>query len=441
MKSELWKIANLLKPLSLSGSILLLESDQYFLINYSFPKETLMKNNVSDISLELIKQSNILIVDDEPINLKVFEYYLSEDNYSVTSAKDGFEALEYIESKEKFDLVLLDVMMPDMTGYQVCKKIREKYLENELPVILVTAKNQLEDLLEGFESGANDYLKKPFSQEELLARVKVHLRVKELIAKNMRLETELNVARKLQQMVLPSKEEIREIKTLDIAGLMAPATEVGGDYFDILKHKGLIKIGIGDVSGHGLESGILMLMTQSIIRALLTHGETDPVKFFNTINTTICKNAKRMLMDNSITLALLDYIPPEKGNKNGIIKVSGQHEQVIVVRKVGKIELIDTDELGFPIALDSSLDITKFIKQTSIILSPGDGIVLFSDGFTEAINTNEEMYGMERLCDIISRSWNNKAEKIKEAVLEDLRKFIGEEEQYDDLTLVVLKQK
>ncbi len=117
----------------------------------------------------------ILIVDDEPINLQVLANNLSLENYSITQANNGLEALEIIENGFQPDLILLDVMMPRMTGYEVSQKIREKFMANELPILMLTAKNQVSDLVEGFTSGANDYLTKPFNKKELLARIKTHL--------------------------------------------------------------------------------------------------------------------------------------------------------------------------------------------------------------------------------------------------------------------------
>jgi signal transduction histidine kinase/class 3 adenylate cyclase/CheY-like chemotaxis protein len=117
----------------------------------------------------------ILVVDDEPINHHVLANHLSQVNYAIKQAFNGEEALQAIDRGEKFDLVLLDIMMPRLSGYDVCKRIREKFLPSELPVIMVTAKDQVADLLEGFASGANDYLAKPFSKDELLARLKTHL--------------------------------------------------------------------------------------------------------------------------------------------------------------------------------------------------------------------------------------------------------------------------
>ncbi len=130
-------------------------------------KQFLLANEHGDFS--------ILLVDDEPINQLVLANHLSQTNYAFTHAADGEEALKLIDSGKRFDLVLLDVMMPRMSGYEVCQKIRRKHLASEMPVIMVTAKDQVQDLLEGLASGANDYLAKPFSKDELLARIKTHL--------------------------------------------------------------------------------------------------------------------------------------------------------------------------------------------------------------------------------------------------------------------------
>ena len=118
---------------------------------------------------------NILIVDDEPINQHVLRNHLSSNHYRISTALNGEEALAILESEGPFDLVLLDIMMPRMSGYEVCERIRQKHLPSELPIIMVTAKNLVQDLVNGLDVGANDYLAKPFSKDELLARVKTQI--------------------------------------------------------------------------------------------------------------------------------------------------------------------------------------------------------------------------------------------------------------------------
>ena len=143
---------------------------------------------------------------------------------------------------------------------------------------------------------------------------------------------------------MPKQKELESIEGIEIAGFMEPADEVGGDYYDVINCEGRIKIGIGDVTGHGLESGVLMIMAQTAVRTLLENNETDSRKFLATVNRTIYKNANRMNSQKNMTLAMLDY-------SEGFLTLSGQHEEMIVVRSDGEVELIDTEYLGFPLGL------------------------------------------------------------------------------------------
>jgi len=261
-------------------------------------------------------------------------------------------------------------------------------------------------------------------------------RVREMMsvlqADNLRLGAELDVARQLQQMLVPTSEELSQIPGLDIACHMQPASEVGGDYYDVLQHDGRTKIGIGDVTGHGLESGVMSVMTQCVIRALLIQGENNPVRFLDTLNRTLYGNVQRLGTDKNLTLSIVDY-------EDGQVRVSGQHEYMLVVRQGGELEMVDTIDLGFPIALED--DISSFVHDTTVQLAPGDGVVLYTDGVTEAENEARQQYGLERLCEIVQTHWTGSAEETKAAVLQDLQQYIGEQTVYDDITLVVAKQR
>ncbi|MDM8559696.1 two-component regulator propeller domain-containing protein [Candidatus Parabeggiatoa sp. HSG14] len=147
-------------------------------VKITAPQPTTRFNNENNE----VNSFHILVVDDEPVNLQVIINHLSLQKYQVTQATSGIEALEKIETGFKPDLVLLDVMMPKMTGYEVCQKLREKWQADELPIILLTAKNQITDLVTGLEVGANDYLTKPISKEELFGRIKTHLHIYQLKA-------------------------------------------------------------------------------------------------------------------------------------------------------------------------------------------------------------------------------------------------------------------
>jgi len=252
-----------------------------------------------------------------------------------------------------------------------------------------------------------------------------------LQSENMRMSAELAVSRRIQQLVLPSAAELQQVVGLDIAGHVQPSDEVGGDYYDVLLHDNTLLIGIGDVTGHGLESGMLMLMTQTAIRTLLEHGETDPMAFLRTLNRVILKNVSRMQVHKTLSLAFVQY-------ENHQLKIVGQHEDLLVVRTDGHIERIDTFGLGFPLGLEDEIE--QFVSQTTISLQAGDGIVLYTDGLTEAEDTAGRFYGSDRLCAVITQHWQQSAEAIKKAIIADVSRHIGKRKIYDDLTLVILKQ-
>ncbi len=249
---------------------------------------------------------------------------------------------------------------------------------------------------------------------------------------NQRMSHELDILRQMQQLILPNPREIEDIDQLDIAGYMDPADEVGGDYYDILASDHGITLGIGDVTGHGLESSILMIMTQTVIRALKEVEDVDLTQLLDILNRTIYKNAQRMNTDKTLTLAVMHY-------HEGTLLIAGQHEETLVVRKNGSVERIDTLDLGFPIGLQE--DIKEFISSTRVQLDPGDGIVLYTDGLTEAENKQGQQYQIERLCQIVSTHWGKSATEIQQAVINDVQNHVGDHKLFDDITIVVLKQK
>jgi sigma-B regulation protein RsbU (phosphoserine phosphatase) len=252
-----------------------------------------------------------------------------------------------------------------------------------------------------------------------------------LKVENLRLGAELDVAQRLQTMVLPQQRELRAIPNLDIDGYMKPADEVGGDYYDVLQQNKGVKIGIGDVTGHGLESGVLMLMVQTAVRTLLAAEEKDPKRFLNIINKVVYQNIQRINLDRNLTLSLLDY-------SDGKLRLSGQHEEMIVVRNNGELERIDTLELGFPIGLE--FDISDFISHKELSLDIGDLVVLYTDGITEAENPQKQQYGIEQLCEVLKGCHKETSKTIKEKIIQDVMRHIGTQKIFDDITLVIIKR-
>ncbi|WP_394885800.1 SpoIIE family protein phosphatase (plasmid) [Mesorhizobium sp. AaZ16] len=247
---------------------------------------------------------------------------------------------------------------------------------------------------------------------------------------NLRLGAELAVARQIQMMVLPKASELEVVPGVEIAAFMRPADEVGGDYYDVLQNGLHVKIGIGDVTGHGLESGVLMLMVQSVARALHETGDADPRQFLDRLNRAIYKNIERTNANKHLSLAFLDF-------EGGRVTLSGQHEEVLVIRADGAVERIDTLDLGLPIGLERN--ISRFIDTRDIPFNSGDVIVLHTDGVTEAEDQEGQLFGLERLCNSARDHHHKSAEEIKTGIVEDLMAHIGTRKIHDDITLVIMR--
>jgi serine phosphatase RsbU (regulator of sigma subunit) len=388
----------------------------------------------------------VMIVDDEPeihniTMLSLAEFTFQDKPLTFLNAYSGHEAKQLIGTHPDVALILLDVVMEtDDAGLKLVKYIREELDNGRVRIILRTGQpGQAPEGRVIVDYDINDYkAKTELTTQKLFTTVVTALRafhhlttIEQLTTEKLRLQTELELARQLQQMLLPTKEELRQIKELDIAGLIEPAEEVSGDYYDVLEHNGQIKIGIGDVNGRGLQSSVVIMMAQVGVRTLLTSDESDPSRFLSILKQTVYSNLQRMQSEKNLSLALLDY-------QSGQLRLSGQHKSALIVRREGQVELLDPANVA---PLDFEDNLANFATQTSVQLQPGDGAVLYTDGLINAENIARECYPLERLCEVISQHWTQSAEAIKQAVIADVRRHIGSQKVQNDLTLLVIKQR
>jgi PAS domain S-box-containing protein len=252
----------------------------------------------------------------------------------------------------------------------------------------------------------------------------------QLKQENSRMSAELNITRRLQQMMLPRDEDTKSIYGLDISGSMEAAAEVGGDYYDVVSQADGITFGIGDVTGHGLESGVIAIMIQTAVRTLLASGQYDSHKFFGVLNRVIFDNVRQMKCDRNLTLSLLHY-------NDRVVTLSGQHEEVLVIRRSGDLERHDTLNLGFPLGLEE--DISKFIDEAQFPLGSGDVMVVYTDGITEATDRDGRTFGIERLSEAIKSTRHETASGIRVSVLNSLRRYVDGQDLLDDISLLVIK--
>src|SRR5499425_3260056 len=241
------------------------------------------------MSVASAAQKLILIVDDTPTNIGVISGAL-KDSYKTKIATNGKKALDLASAEEKPDLILLDIMMPEMDGYEVCSHLKADPVTREIPVIFLTGQTSPDDETRGFEVGAVDYVHKPFSPAVVKARVHSHILLREaraqLAAQLDALNQELEMARQIQLSILP--HSVPQLPGLEIAARYSPMTSVAGDFYDFIqiddKHIGIL---IADVSGHGLPSALIASMIQVALAGQAPHA-AEPAKVLLGLNRALC---------------------------------------------------------------------------------------------------------------------------------------------------------
>ena len=370
------------------------------------------------------KGARVLCVDDEPVNLQVLENFLRLEGYATKRANDGPECLEILRQGFLPDLILLDVMMPHMTGFEVAEHIRRDFPAHLLPILLVTAKNRVSDLVEGLSSGANDYLSKPFSRDELIARVRTHLnlsRAHTVEAENRRKGEEMKQARAIQLSLLPKSAPI--LPEFDIAVHLETATEVGGDYYDFFpQDDGSLFIVTGDATGHGISAGMMVSMTKSALKALDVRSPKILLEQLNQVLRAV--DLTRMQMALNVV-----HLNPDRME----ISSAGMPPAYLY-----RSFLESTVEILLP-GLPLGAMINPIYDLRTLELQNGDTLVLLSDGLPELIAERHHEDGYQVVTDTITQHGGGSVEDIKEHLLA----LIQEEDRPldDDITLVVVKRK
>jgi serine phosphatase RsbU (regulator of sigma subunit) len=249
---------------------------------------------------------------------------------------------------------------------------------------------------------------------------------------NVRMGAELAVTHQLQQMILPAAQELNVIPELSIVASMSPAEEAGGDYYDVLQYNEQTIISIGDVTGHGLESSVVMMMIQTAVRTMAVNGERNLVRFVSVLNKIIYDNLQRIGSHKNLTFMLTHY-------QNGLLTICGQHEELLLIRKGAKVvERIDTIDLGFPLGLEENIE--AFLNTCQIQLELGDTIVFYTDGIPEAEDISGKFYGVDRLCEQVINNIDQCVNDIHKNLLIDLHEHITEQTIFDDITLMVVRR-
>jgi sigma-B regulation protein RsbU (phosphoserine phosphatase) len=371
----------------------------------------------------------ILVVDDEEGIRQQLSFVLEDEGYSVMAAGSGFGALANLE-EQRFDAVITDLVLPDLDGMEVLRKIKEHYPSTL--VVMITGHGSEEKAVEAMKSGADDYFPKPFDPEEMLMKLAKAMEIQRLKEENQlfhqRLEMELDVARKIQRILLP--QQIPSTEGLDVGIFSQPAKRVGGDYHDLIElPSGGLGIAIGDVSGKGMPAALLMANVQASLRRY-SESAYSPKEIVYRVNNSLCPICQYIEEHRFITL-FYGVLNPE--NRTLTYSNAGHNYPLVFRGNRNLCEQLESTGLPCGIMEDVSYD------EGQIELELDDIALFYTDGITEAMNSDEAVFGEERLKDIASRNLRLNSARLVADVREELVKFVGGAPQYDDVTLMALK--
>jgi sigma-B regulation protein RsbU (phosphoserine phosphatase) len=374
-----------------------------------------------------LSESRILIVDDVKTNIDILVQAL-RDEYKLGVALDGAAALRSIE-KSPPDLVLLDIVMPGIDGYEVCRQLRAQEATRELPVMFLSALEDVTDKTRGFEAGGNDYLTKPFEILEVKARVRSLLKAKAYAdAVREAMARDLRIAREIQMGILPADmAAATKGSGLDVDAVIEPAREVGGDLYEVLRAADdRVVVALGDVSGKGIPAALFMAVAVTVLRTL-ARQITEPDEILRRLNDELAEQNPRGMF---VTLQCLVF---DLAKRTVSCAGAGHHQLAIV--SPGKAPRLAGASTGRPAGLMPF----NPIERETLPLEPGDTFVLFSDGVSEAMNPVDDFYGEERLLATLAPAAAASAAEIVKRVLADVRAFAAGAKQSDDITVLAAR--
>ena len=377
----------------------------------------------------------ILVVDDEPdlepLILQRMRRNIRSGRYSFVFAGNGIEALERLTSDPEIDMVVSDINMPQMDGLTLLEQIPK--VDPNIRSVIISAYGDMRNIRTAMNRGAFDFVTKPLDFEDLqitIDRTLSHMAEwKEALEsrdKLVAIQNELDVASKMQQSILPAS--FPETSEYEVYGNMAPARNVGGDFFDIISlENGRIGLAVADVSDKGVPAALFMMSSRTLLKGTAI-GMGQPGSVLSEVNSLLSEDNETMMF---VTLVYVDY-DPETGN---LVYANGGHCNPLVVRP-------DGSSFELPLTAGVALGVMPGLeyRQDSYTLNPGETMVLYTDGVSEAMNAEGEEFGVERLQQLFASQPPVSARRANEAVLQAVAEFAGDTPQSDDVTCLVLRR-
>lgn len=375
----------------------------------------------------------ILVVDDEPdvepLVLQRMRRNIRAGRYQFVFARNGLEALEQLQQDETIEMVLSDINMPRMDGLTLLEQI--PLVDPNIRAVIISAYGDMQNIRTAMNRGAFDFVTKPLDFEDLKVTIDRTLRHmaewREALAsrdKLVALQRELDVARKMQQAILPT--QFPECPEYQIFGNMEPARSVGGDFFDVMHlENGRIGLAIADVSDKGIPAALFMMSTRTLLKGAAI-GRREPGQVLGEVNNLLNEDNKAAMF---VTTCYAVYDPAA----GTFSYANGGHNPPLVVHADGTSELLPLTG-GIALGLVPDLE----YQQDSVTLSPGDTVVLYTDGVTEAMNGEREEFGIERLRETFAGARPQGSREASQAIFRAVNAFAGDSPQSDDITCLIL---
>jgi sigma-B regulation protein RsbU (phosphoserine phosphatase) len=393
--------------------------------------------------INTIEAPLILIVDDNPKNLQILGNYLHNEGYKVEFALDGKSALDWIERTE-FDLILLDIMMPGMDGFEVCKIIQSDPVKQKIPVIFLTAKVDTESIITGFDLGAVDYIIKPFNQKELIARVKTQIEIKrsrdeiarslkEIEYKNKLITYSIQYAHTIQAAVLKASMDGSDFFPEQFC-IILPKDIVSGDFYWFHKTDNKLLVGVFDCTGHGIPGAFMSILGITLLNETVIREKIiEPHLILNRLREKIIDalGQKGILFEvkDGMDGSIISY-----DLTNRKLVYSGAYNPLFIIRNNKIIEF-----KGDRMPLSHYAKMTDF-TSSEITTRRNDHIYLFTDGYMDQFGgQNLKKFGSTRFKELLLRHHKDPIEMQKQLLLDAHLNWRGKEEQVDDITVVGLK--
>ena len=384
------------------------------------------------------RSPRILVVDDEPKNIRILQILHEAKGYIVIAATHGQEALDQVKEASP-DLILLDIMMPRMNGYEVCERIRADEETQFVPIVMVTALTEAKDRIKAIEVGADDFISKPFDSLEVIARARSLLRVKqyhdalkqanqELAEHNARLDMELQMAQEVQASLMP--QGITDLAGFRVVSHYTPEIAVGGDFFDLWEvGPGQLGLLISDVMGHGVPAAFITVFIKTIVEEMREQTD-DPGRLLEALNTRFDKLiSSELSMFATAFCAVIDQSDQTLRWAN-----AGHPFPFLIRREQGVCEPVENQSIGEGLGF-----LPDSIYQTfHVPFRPSDGLFLYTDGAYELQNSQGEEFSPERLRDVLDEQSSHPATIIVDSVVQAIDRFSEGMPREDDITIVAM---